>query len=141
MKKRILITGSSGLLGKNLCQILKKKYHIIELNSKNCDLLDPFKTEKFFLKSKPYTIIHAANKVYGITGNKSNEFSLLNDNLLINTNVLNATKKCGAKKIIFISTSAVFSEKFKNKISEKNFMKFEPHKSELYYGLSKRIFY
>ena len=49
-------------------------------------------------------------------------------------------KKYG-KKIIFISSSAIYSEKLKNNIKEKNFFYGKPHKAEYYYGLSKRIFY
>ena len=141
MTLKLLITGSNGLLGKNILEKSKKKYKIIPLNSKICDLRNSKKTENFLLKSKPDIIIHAANIVYGITGNKKNSYSLLNDNLLINTNILNAAKKIKPKKIIFISSSAVYAEKYKKNIKEKLLNNFLPHQSELNYGLSKRIFY
>lgn len=141
MTLKLLITGSNGLLGKNILEKSKKKYKIIPLNSKICDLRNSKKTENFLLKSKPDIIIHAANIVYGITGNKKNSYSLLNDNLLINTNILNAAKKIKPKKIVFISSSAVFAEKYKKNIKEKLLNNFLPHQSELNYGLSKRIFY
>ena len=36
--KKILITGSDGLIGRNLIKQINKKYKIYELDRKNCDL-------------------------------------------------------------------------------------------------------
>ena len=141
MTLKLLITGAEGLLGKNILEKAQKNYKIIKSTSKNCDLRDSRKTENFLFKTKPDIIIHAANIVYGITGSKENSYRLLNDNLLINTNILNAAKKVKPRKIIFISSSAVYSEKYKNNIKEEFLNNFLPHQSEFYYGLSKRLFY
>ena len=110
---KLLITGSNGLLGRHILEKSKKKFKIISLNSKICDLRNSKRTELFVLKKKPDIIIHAANIVYGITGNSENSYSLLNDNLLINTNIINAAKKAKPRKIIFIGSSAIYSEKYK----------------------------
>lgn len=141
--EKILITGSNGLLGSQILNVLKKKKYknIYPTNSKNLNLKN-YKSIDFFLKkTKPKIIFHAANKVYGIIGNKNNSFNMLNENLIMNTNLIIAAKKYKVKKIIFISSSAIYSEKLKNNIKENNIYFEKPHKAEYYYGLSKRIFY
>lgn len=140
MKNKILITGSNGLLGNYLKKNLRKQKLILH-TSKHCDFTNEIKTRNYFKKNNPDIVIHTANKVFGITGNKKNSYSLLNDNITINTNILNAIKNTKVKKIIFISTSAIYSEKYTNNIKEKNSMIGMPHQSELYYGLAKRIFF
>ena len=66
---------------------------------------------------------------------------MINDNLIINSNLLKVCSKYKIKKIIFISSSAVYSEKFTQNIKEKNLLKFQPHNSEFYYGISKRVMF
>ena len=138
--KKILVTGSSGLLGSQITNLLiKKKYNVEGLSSKKIDLVDFKKLNLYFKKSKPKIIIHTANKVFGIGGNYQNKFEMINENLIINSNLLKACKIHKIKKFIFISSSAVYSEKFKHNIKEKNIFTDVPHKSELYYGISKRV--
>jgi len=140
---KILVTGAEGLLGSQIVNILKKKNYkkIYPTNSKNLNLLNYKQINSFFKKNRPEIIFHTANKVYGITGNQNNSFNMLNENLVMNSNLILAAKKYKIKKIIFISSSAIYSEKLKSNIKEKNFFYGKPHKAEYYYGLSKRIFY
>lgn len=60
--KRILITGSTGLLGKNLCRELRKKalYEVIEHNRKSLDLRETSRIHNFFFGLKPDLVIHTA---------------------------------------------------------------------------------
>jgi GDP-L-fucose synthase len=146
MKKNntILITGSRGLLGSAILRNLNKKGYkkILSPSKKELNLLNLKKSDNYFKKKKPEIIFHCANIVYGISGNYKNGFNVLNNNLLINTNVLLLTNKYKIKKFNFISSSAVYSEKKNSyKYSEKDFLKDEPHKSEYEYGLSKRVMY
>ena len=72
MKKKILITGSSGYIGTNLFKYLKKKYDLflidklkqvgkkkIQINLKN-----KIKLEKFFKKNNINTVIHLASETF-----------------------------------------------------------------------------
>ena len=48
---KILVTGSSGMLGKAIIEVMRKnkKYKISKLNSSNCDLKNFTKTNNFFI--------------------------------------------------------------------------------------------
>jgi GDP-L-fucose synthase len=139
-KDKILVTGSNGLLGSQIIKLLKKNNrNYISCTSKKLNLVNYNRIDSFFKKNKPTHVIHTANKVYGIGGNKKKKFEMINENLIINSNLFKACKKYKIKKITCIGSSAVYSEKYKNKIKEKNIFKYKPHSSEFYYGISKRI--
>jgi len=63
MKKKILLTGGSGFIGKNVLEsFLARKYEIFAPSSKELNLSDENSVEKFFGDKKFDVIIHAACK-------------------------------------------------------------------------------
>ena len=75
---KILITGSTGLLGSALVKNLrdKKFKKLILINSKKINLTNLNSIKRLLLKQKPKYIFHCANKVFGFGGNQSNKFEL-----------------------------------------------------------------
>ena len=59
---RVLVTGSSGLLGEDVAKVLKLKGHeVIEVKSrKDLDLTDSGRTIEFIERLKPDAVIHCA---------------------------------------------------------------------------------
>ena len=140
-KDKILITGATGLLGSALVKRLKKKNfnNLILVNSKNINLTNLNSIKNLIIKKKPKYIFHCANKVFGFGGNQANKFEMLNENLLINSNLLKSILSSNVKKILFVGSTAVYNEKLKYNISEDKIFFRKPHSSEYYYSLSKRI--
>lgn len=63
MKKKILLTGGSGFVGKNILEsFLAEKYEIIAPSSTELNLFDENSVDEFFLDKKFDIIIHAACK-------------------------------------------------------------------------------
>ena len=63
MKKKILLTGGSGFVGKNILELFfAQKYEIIAPSSKQLNLFDENSVDEFFLDKKFDIIIHAACK-------------------------------------------------------------------------------
>lgn len=60
-KTKILFTGGSGLVGRNVLPILDKKYNIIAPSRYELNLLDTKKVESFVIDNKFDIIIHSAN--------------------------------------------------------------------------------
>lgn len=122
----ILLTGSSGFLGKNLIKKLKKekiKFIGIDSNkpssqSKNCfkkDINDE-NLKKFIKKNS--TVIHLAS-VSNVKDCQDNPMETLKSNINGTINIINQSIKSGAKHFIFASTEWVYPNK--NNIFKENF--------------------
>lgn len=58
--KKILITGGSGFIGKNLVESFEEKYNVLHPSHKELDLLDTNAVDDFFSKNKIDIVIHCA---------------------------------------------------------------------------------
>jgi len=116
---KILITGASGLVGRNLFELFKKHnlnvvgtYHNNEVEGLTyCDLTD-LEQVKEITRDVKYVFLLAA-KTYGAKVMKENPFALVTDTVSMNTNVLQAVKDIDVKKIMFVSSSVVYQDSFK----------------------------
>jgi len=109
---RILVTGSKGLLGKEVCaEIKRKKHKIIEYDfADGKNILDTKNLEKEMKNAKE--IIHLA----GIINTKDPNLHKIN--VEGTKSVIKAAKKAKIKKIVFMSTTGVYG--FTNgKVDEK----------------------
>jgi nucleoside-diphosphate-sugar epimerase len=59
--KTILITGSSGFIGKNIVQSLRQNFTLLTPSHKDLDLLSQSEVHQFFLKNDIDFVIHCAN--------------------------------------------------------------------------------
>lgn len=107
---RILITGARGLVGSALADHLRRAGHVnlIEVGRDTCDLTDTAETIALFERERPDYVFHAAARVYGIMGNLKNKALSFLDNVMINTNVVEAAHRAGVKKILAMGTGAVY---------------------------------
>lgn len=78
-KKTILITGSQGFLGRNLCKVLQSKYQLLTPDKSELDLQDINSIHSTLDKYQPDCIIHL--------GAISNPSAILNTYDLININI------------------------------------------------------
>ena len=98
------------MVGKVLSMELKKSgfTKLILVDRNNLDLTDRKKTIKFFKRKGPEYVFHIAAKVGGIKDNMERPVEFLRDNILINTNVIDAAFKCHAKKLINLSSATIY---------------------------------
>ncbi len=124
--KRILITGSSGMLGTSL--IKNSKYVIFTPNRKKLNLFNFNKVKDYIKKNRINFVIHCAAKVGGIQDNMNYQLDYLVENLNINKNIIMASYENGVKNFLNISSSCIYPKNIKKKISENLIFKgdFEP---------------
>lgn len=137
--QKILITGSSGLVGKNLITKLEKKgYQVLGLDSKN-DLRSPSLTRQIFKNYKPSIVFHLAAKVGGIYANSNYKADFYSDNVLINTNVVNACVENNVEYIFAMGTGCAYPKKLENNVLyEEDFLDGIPEITNDAYAYAKR---
>ncbi len=138
---RILVTGAKGLVGSALLEHLSTRGfgNLIEVGRETCDLTDTLRTREFFQRHAPDYVFHAAARVYGIMGNLKNKALSFYDNILINTNVVDAAHRCGVRKITVFGTGAVYPYPPPGlPFREDMIFMGEPHHSEDSYSHAKR---
>lgn len=135
---KVLVTGGSGLVGKNLREICGDE-NFIYLSSKDCNLISFEETERVFKFHKPDAVIHLAAKVGGLYMNMENNIQMLEDNLLINVNVVKVCRTMRIKKFIGCLSTCIFPDKVKYPITEDQLRNGPPHTSNEGYAYGKRM--
>ena len=114
--KRILITGSSGMLGTSL--IKNSKYVIFTPNRKKLNLFNFNKVKDYIKKNRINFVIHCAAKVGGIQDNMNYQLDYLVENLNINKNIIMASYENGVKNFLNISSSCIYPKNIKKKFQK-----------------------
>lgn len=132
----ILITGGTGMLGKSLSKFIDGKF----IGSKEYDLRKKDDVIKCFEKYKPKKVIHLAAKVGGIINNKNHQYDFYLDNVLINTNIIDACLKFNVEHILTVSSTCVYpSIVHSYPMTEDMVHDGLPEKTNLTYAYSKRM--
>lgn len=130
----ILVTGSSGLVGKALKRLSTDEWHFINRN--DCDLRCAKQTATLFDTISPSIVIHLAAVVGGLYANIKYNEQMLEDNLLINQNIIANCKRLNCKLISLLST-CIFPTHLSN-LYEEQIHDGPPHWSNEGYAYSKR---
>jgi len=148
IKKTILVTGGSGLVGSAFKSIsiddnlkYNLKYNFIFLSSSECDLTDYRQTITYFNAAKPNFIIHLAANVGGLFKNMAQPVDMLEKNVLINLNVLKAAHAVSVEKLIACLSTCIFPDKpfFDKPLIETDLHLGPPHDSNSAYAYAKRL--
>ena len=117
---KIFIAGHNGMVGSAILRHFKKKNYkkIIIKNKNELNLLDQKKTHNFLKKIKPDFVIIAAARVGGILANQTYKANFIYENLMIQSNLINASYLSGVKKLIFLGSSCIYPKHSKQPIKE-----------------------
>ena len=104
---KILITGSTGLVGNALVSLLSD-HTLLTPSRTECDFTNQAATRAYFEKHKPHFVFHLAAKVGGIAANIADPISFFYDNMQININVIHAAQMTGVKKLLYLGSSCMY---------------------------------
>ena len=117
--KKVWVTGHLGMLGSALVRRLNQEgSNLLVASSKELDLRDQSAVIDWVDKNRPEFVFHAGAKVGGIYANTTFRADFLNDNLMIQTNVINAAHKVGVRKLLFVASNCTYPTKADQPISE-----------------------
>src|SRR3954467_4140268 len=106
---KIYVAGHRGLVGSSIVRILKQKGYtnIVYRTSKELDVRDKFAVDGFFAEEKPEFVFLAAAKVGGIVANNEYPADFIRDNLLIQTNIIDASYRNNVEKLLFLGSTCI----------------------------------
>ncbi len=109
-KSRVYVAGNTGLVGSAIVRMLHMKGYtnILSSPSSHWDLRRQDDVERFFSVNMPEYVYLAAAKVGGIGANKKYPAHFIYDNLMIQSNIINASRKFGVKKLLFLGSSCIY---------------------------------
>ena len=138
MKKIILLTGGSGMVGSNIIKHnFSQNYKILSPTSSDLNLLNYKDLEDYIKFNKPELVIHAAGIVGGIKANINYPVKFLVDNMQMGLNILMASKTQKVKKFINFSSSCMYPKNARNPLLEDSILKGELESTNEGYALSK----
>jgi GDP-L-fucose synthase len=106
---RVWVAGHAGMVGAALCRRLAaEKCEILTARRAEVDLRRQAATEAWVAAQKPDAVFVAAAKVGGIYANDTRPAEFLYDNLAIETNVIEASRAAGVKKLMFLGSSCIY---------------------------------
>ena len=115
----IVVAGSSGLVGSAIVRYYEGiGQKVIGVNRAVVDLLDSKATIDFLTATKPDLVIDAAAKVGGIGANNSFPVEFLNDNLRIQSNLMEAAHKADVARFVFLGSSCIYPRECPQPIKE-----------------------
>jgi GDP-L-fucose synthase len=115
----------------------------LDLSSKivcpSIDLKDYKQVTSLFKRHNILNVIHLAARVGGVNANMCGNGTFFNDNIQINTNVLNASKEFGVKKVVSLLSTCIYPDKCKYPLTEDQIHSGPPHTSNYGYAYAKRM--
>ncbi len=130
VNSRIYIAGHNGMVGSAIFRKLNSMGYknIITLLRKNLDLTNQSQVNQFFDSYNPEYVFLCAAKVGGIKANSDFKADFLYENLMIQSNIINASKRVGVKKLLFLGSSCIYPKFAKQPIREEYLLdgKLEP---------------
>ena len=134
--KKILVTGGTGLVGTYLKKILPDATYV---SSKDYNLLDKKEVQRMFTDIKPRKIIHLAARVGGVHHNIQEPVKYFEENLLMNTFVLQESFLNNVESFLGILSSCIYPNDVKSyPIKEENLLQGAPHQDLFSYSYAKR---
>ena len=107
---RIYIAGHRGLVGSAIHRELKRLGYtnIITRTRGELDLLNTNEVNNFFAKERPEYVFLAAAKVGGILANNTYPADFIRDNLILQTNIIEASRINNIDRLLFLGSSCIY---------------------------------
>lgn len=121
---RIFVAGHRGLVGSAVCRVLEGRGYsdVLTRTRSELELRDPAAVREFFAAQKPEYVIFAAAKVGGILANDTYPADFLQQNLEMQTHVIDAAVQSGVSKFCFLGSSCIYPRLAPQPISEESLL-------------------
>ncbi|MDR2409712.1 MAG: GDP-L-fucose synthase [Bacteroidales bacterium] len=135
---KILITGSRGMVGKNISNFLSaNNFKLLTPSSVELNLLNRDAVDKYIKLNSPDFVIHCAGIVGGIQANIDNPVKFLVNNTQIGINIIMSCYANGVKNFINMGSSCMYPRNAKNPLKENAILSGELEPTNEGYAIAK----
>jgi len=135
---KILLTGSRGMVGRNIVEHpFASNYEILTPSSAELNLLDFDSVKRYIAANQPEMVIHAAGIVGGIQANMAKPVRFLVDNMQIGLNILMASQENRVNRFMNLGSSCMYPRDAQNPLSEDLILKGELEPTNEGYAIAK----
>ncbi|HJU16538.1 MAG TPA: GDP-L-fucose synthase [Stellaceae bacterium] len=107
--RRVFVAGHRGMVGAALTRRLAQEdCEVLTVGREAVDLRDQKAVARWFDKERPEAVFLAAARVGGIHENDTRPGDFLYDNLAIATHVIEAARRTGVAKLMFLGSSCIY---------------------------------
>ena len=109
-RDKVYVAGHRGLVGSAIVRQLEARgfTNLITRTHRELDLTDQTAVREFFDAEKPDYVILAAAKVGGIHANNTYPAQFIYENLMIESNVIDAAYRNGVQRLLFLGSTCIY---------------------------------
>jgi len=140
-KRRIVVTGGAGFLGRYVVEGLKKRgcKNIFVPLIEEYDLVQPGDIKRMYDTMKPDIVIHLAAIVGGIGANREHPGKFFYDNLMMGVQLIEQGRLRGIEKFVAIGTVCAYPKFTPVPFKEDDIWNGYPEETNAPYGLAKKM--
>jgi len=140
-KRRIVVTGGAGFLGKYVVEGLKKRgcKNILVPLIEEYDLVQSGDIKRMYDAMKPDIVIHLAAVVGGIGANREHPGKFFYDNLMMGVQLIEQGRQRGIEKFVVIGTVCAYPKFTPVPFKEDDIWNGYPEETNAPYGLAKKM--
>jgi len=136
---KIFVAGHRGLVGSAIVRNLEASGHtgVLRAGRDQIDLVNQANVDSWFEATRPEYVYLVAGKVGGIMANSTYPAEFIYENLMIATNVIEASRKHGVTKLLYLGSSCIYPRLANQPMVEGELLTGELEKTNEPYALAK----
>jgi len=136
--KSVFVAGHRGMVGGAIArQLTVEDCTVLTATRQELDLLDQAAVFAWMEQSKPDAVIIAAAKVGGILANNDYPADFLYQNLVIETNLIEAAHRAGVNRVLFLGSSCIYPKFAEQPIQENSLLTGALEPTNEWYAIAK----
>ncbi|MGL4090669.1 GDP-L-fucose synthase [Agrobacterium cavarae] len=136
--KRVWVAGHRGMVGSAIVRRLEQEdCEVLTVGRDTVDLANQAQTSDWIMKNRPQAVFLAAAKVGGILANDTRPAEFLYENLMIESNIINASYRAGVEKLLFLGSSCIYPKFAEQPIKEEALLTGSLEPTNEWYAIAK----